>query len=82
MVKLPLGCSFERSTLEFDEEGRATRTFYDEAGNILHVVKASRLHYRTGISVSYSDDPRQYARIYYRNFRRYDDGRKPRLPDL
>ena len=81
-AKLPPGCSFKRSNLEFDDEGRATRTFYDEAGNILHVVKSSRLHYRIDIPVSYSEDPKLYARIYYRNFRRYDDGHKPRLPDI
>jgi hypothetical protein len=82
MVKLPLGCSFERSTFEPDGEGRLVRTFYDEAGRVLYVVKTSLPHYRTGISVSYTEDPRLYARIYYRNVRRYQDGNKPRLPDI
>jgi len=81
-AKLPSGCSFKRSKLETDEEGRLTRTFYDEAGNTLHTVRASKPHYWTGIPVSYSEDPRQYARIYYRNVRRYRDGNKPRGPDL
>jgi hypothetical protein len=81
-AKLPPGCSFKRSKLETDEEGRLTRTFYDESGNVIHVVKGRRPHFRTGISVSYNEDPREYARIYYRNVRRHRDGHKPRLPDI
>ena len=79
---LPPGCSFRRSKLEFDEEGRPTRVFYDESGKVLHVVKGSKPYHQTYIEVSYTNDPKQYARTYYRNIRRYRDGRKPRKPDI
>ena len=80
--KLPPGCSFKRSKLEADEEGKLTRTFYDEEGRVIHIILGSRIHDQTDIPISYSEDPRQYARIYYRNVRRYRDGNKPRVPDL
>jgi hypothetical protein len=81
-LSIPPGFSFRRSKLEFDEEGRATRTFYDETGAVLHIVKGPKPYYQTNIDVSFSDNPKLYARIYYRNIRRYRDGNKPRLPDI
>ena len=79
---IPPGCSFRRSKLEFDEDGRPVRTFYDVRGKVLHVVKGSRPYNETDIEISYTENPRLYARIYYRNIRRYRDGREPRKDDL
>lgn len=80
---LPPGCSFERSKLEVDEEGRLTRTFYNESGNMIHHIKGTKIYDRTKIDVSPTLNPREYHRIYYRNIRRYRDNKyKPRLPDL
>ena len=80
--KLPPGCNFKRSKLEADEEGRLSRTFYNEKGEVIHVIRGHKFNTRTDISVSYSEDSRQYARIYYRNVRRYRDGNKPKVPDF
>jgi hypothetical protein len=82
MPKLPPGCSFKRSKLETDEVGRLNRVFYDEKGKVIHIILGSRLHHQTDIPISYSEDPRQYARIYYRNVRRHREGNTPRLPDF
>ena len=82
MPRLPEGCSFERSKLELDEDGKIIRVFYDEKGIPIHAAKWSRINRRTGISVSQTEDPKLYARIYYRNVRRYRDKYKPRLPDI
>ena len=77
MARLPKGCSFERSKIEWEGQ-TVNRIFYDEEGNIVYVA-SMQVHEDTGVKASRSKDPTAYHREYYRKVRRYRDGRKPRV---
>ena len=79
IARLPRGCSFERSKIEWEGQ-TVRRIFYDEEGNVIHVA-SMRVHEDTGIKASISRDPAAYHREYYHKVRRQRDGRTPRVKD-
>lgn len=80
MVRLPLGCTLDRSELK-TENNRIVRIFYDEEGNEIHRIWGTKIRRNTGISVDQREDPTTYHRQYYRRVRRYRMGRTPRVPE-
>lgn len=64
-----------------NSRGQLIQVRVDEEGNVLASYGVAGEP--TGIMPYLrSDNPREYYRIYYRNIRRYRDGRKPRKADL
>jgi hypothetical protein len=64
-----------------NNRGQLVTCRVDDDGNVIAYLRVAGEP--TGLPEYLStDDPREYAKRYYRNIRRYRQGRRPRLPDI